>query len=182
MSMMRTSIADDLRAHQETRHCVSEARALSTPMNCEGAEKDKVIGKITRSTVARLLFKEARHISGAHVDNAKQPGNQALKALHDARPVKVREVDVAFCELEKLSDPIIIGCPELLEWGFYLEPDLDTDGLGWVQLAQLGIALPILGSATDTKVNVIDPVLLAGPDYVSVPVKALRSEAELLMQ
>ena len=55
-------------------------------------------------------------------------------------------------------------------------------GVGWVQLAQRGVALPILGSATGARVNVIDPVLLAGPDYVSVPVKALRGDAEDMMQ
>jgi len=176
LSMIRTGVAEQLRASERTKHCVSVSRPVGIPMNCEGAEKGTVIGRITHKTTARLLFREARFLRGG--DDSSTGGNAAYRAFKTLKPGEVREVDTTFCELERLADPIIIGCPELMEWGFYLEPDLDGSGLGYVQFAYLGIALPLCGTRVGTKVNVIRAALLSGPDYVSVPVEALRQDIE----
>ena len=84
---------------------------------------------------------------------------------------------VAFHALEKLSDPIILGMPELRKFGLYLEPDMDQSGLGWVQFAILGVKLPLIGTKLETKINVVHPALMAGPDFQAVPVELLADVA-----
>jgi len=178
LSMIRTSVAEQLRVNPRTNDSISESVAVGVPMNCEGAEKGKVIGRITRKTQMKITFVEPASLRG----HRPQVGNIAYTDRGDRRPVGVREETATFCELDRLADGIIIGCPELAAWGFFLVPDLDQSGLGYVQFTNLGITLPLAGTRADNRVNVIHPVLLAGPDYVTIKVEAMRQDAEYMVQ
>ena len=178
LSMIRTSVAEQLRKCPRTNDSIGESLAVGVPMNCEGAEKGKVIGRITRKTQMKLVFVEPAALRG----HRPQVGNISYADRGDRRPVGVREETATFCELDKLADGIIVGCPELAAWGFFLVPDLDQSGLGYVQFTNLGITLPLVGTRAESRVNVIHPVLLAGPDYVTIKVEALRQDAEYMVQ
>ena len=95
--------------------------------------------------------------------------------------MRSREVNVKFCEMDNLSDPIIIGCPELQAWGFMMEPRTDT-GLSWVQFTTLNIALPLVAARAGQHIQVLHPLLIAGPDAVEVPVVAVRRVVQDLVQ
>ena len=159
--------------------CVGHPVPLNVPINCEGAEKDRSIGRIERKTKIRFTFQEPRRVYGA----THQDGNAAWRGMQEERPARQREVEIVFCELDRLADPIIIGCPDLHQWGMFLEPIEDPRSVGWVQFTQWGgLSLPLAGARRGNKINVIHPVLLTGPDYVTVKVQALRQEVQHMVE
>ena len=105
-------------------------------------------------------------------------GNEERRSYTTKVPPQSAQVTVGFYELDRLSDPLIIGFPDLKAWGFYMEPDLDSSGLGWVQFSKFNLKLPLCGSRSANKVNVIHPCLLAGPDFIPVTVRGVRWEME----
>ncbi len=48
------------------------------------------------------------------------------------------DCNVHFGELAQCADILIIGCPQLAEWGFSLSTD--ADGFMWVEFQKLGIS------------------------------------------
>ena len=163
-----------MRAREDTKEFISESEPISTPLNCEGAEKGRVVGRITRRSLLKLIIKELRVVEGATTEaNLRNAERLAIKMRKDCQSA---EVTVPFYELDRLSDPIIIGCPELKAWGFFLEPDLDDAGLGYVQFSKFGISIPLQGSRSDMHINVIHPALMAGPDFTPVEVRGVREE------
>ena len=49
-------------------------------------------------------------------------------------------MDVNFFELQDACDPMLIGFPDLIGWGF--AADRDDDGQVWIELRRLGVRLP----------------------------------------
>ena len=74
--------------------------------------------------------------------------------------------------MDNLSDAIILGRPELSALGLYLEPE-DENGRLWVQLCSSGVRLPVIQPSQSGKprtFKIDEPVIVKGPDLVSLPV------------
>ena len=76
-------------------------------------------------------------------------------------------MDVKFYMMDNLSDPLILGFPELSSLGCYVEPQ-DEAGRRWMQLSQAGpgLRLPILSPelSRGTKISVVKTTHLTGPN------------------
>ena len=88
-------------------------------------------------------------------------------------PAKTCEVALEFAELQGASDPVLIGFPQLLQWGVRFEED--ADGNPWVELTKLGVTLlaerrghvsASLGLTPSVSVNVVGPAILNIPFQV----------------
>ena len=78
--------------------------------------------------------------------------------------------------MENLSDPIILGLPELRSLGVFLEPPDDT-GRKWIQFTTYGIRLPRLTPAPrNSDMTTQDRKVVVGPDMQEVSVQ-LKGEA-----
>ena len=175
LSMIRETVADQLRKHEKTKGFISQQVPLRVPLNCEGAEKDRVIGRITAQTTVTMLFAEPEIVDPDGRDSSK--GNDEYRKWR-SRGSQTAETKVTFHELAQLADPIIIGLPELQRLGLVLEP-IGVDGVGWVQFAGLGIRLPLLGTKVGAKINVIHPMLFTSDeDFATVEVVGWRADIE----
>ena len=54
-----------------------------------------------------------------------------------------------------------------------MEPQTES-GLSWVQFTTLNIALPLVAARAGQHIQVLHPLLVAGPDAVEVPVVGVR--------
>ena len=73
--------------------------------------------------------------------------------------------------MDKLSDPIILGLPELRALGVFLEPP-DATGRKWIQFTTYGIRLPLLTPAARiSEMTTQDRKVIVGPDLQEVRVQ-----------
>ena len=117
---------------------------LGRPLNCEGAEKGRVIGRIDTTVVIRLVFEEPEVSEQPAPRDAA--GNAAFRDLRRNKWGRgCHAVDIKFYMMDNLSDPMIMGYPEMSTLGCFVEPP-DETGRRWMQLSQAGpgLRLPIL--------------------------------------
>ena len=73
--------------------------------------------------------------------------------------------------MDNLSDPIILGLPELRALGVFLEPP-DASGRKWLQFTTYGIRLPLLSPAPrNSPMTTQDRMVVVGPDLAEVSVE-----------
>ena len=135
-------------------------------MNCEGAEKGRGIGRIDTFMVVKVIFEEPEELEEPAPEESA--GNAAYRDLRRSKWGRnCHSVDVKFYLMENLSDPIILGFPELSSLGCYVEP-VDSAGRRWVQLAQAGtgLRLPVLEPARKktASLTVVGTVKIVGPN------------------
>ena len=137
---MDANVAKMLREDDpKTKEACMDPQPLSTPMNCEGAQKHTVIGTVEWTMMVRIGVEEPER---AKTKSAKsQPGSAGLSGYR-ARVPYYKFLDAKFFLMENLSDPIILGRPELQRLGLYLEPEAE-DGRLWVQFSALNLRLPL---------------------------------------
>ena len=154
-----------------------EKQPLSKPMNCEGAQKATVIGVVEWTMMARVGFAPPRVQT---TPSANSEGRSpALQECRRREPSE-KYLDAKFYLMENLSDPVILGRPELQELGLYLEP-ADDDGRLWVQFSAYGTRLPVIQPKLDGARRVFrvdQPVVLQGPDLQDVPVVISEQDYE----
>ena len=165
-SLIRTSFAKTLLERDETRVACHPPQPLGRPLNCEGAEKGRVIGRIDHSVVIRLILEEPEE---AEVPQATEEVRSA--PLADLRRSKwgrgCHAVDVKFYMMDNLSDPMILGYPELSALGCFVEPPDDT-GRRWLQFAHAGSGLrvPVLAPERKptTSLTLVRSIHITGPN------------------
>ena len=173
-SMMDKEVAEMMRnADPQTKGACMAMQPLSKPMNCEGAEKSKVIGVVewTMMVRVRLVPPEIQRTEAAKTEG----GSPALRDVRNGESEK--NIDCKFYLMENLSDPIILGRPELQQLGLFLEPP-DEDGRLWVQFTSYNLRLPVImpGNGSRKVFKVDEPKILQGPDLQSVPVVISESD------
>ena len=107
-----------------------------------------------------------------------QPVSPGLRGYRSRVPYH-KFLDAKFFLMENLSDPIILGRPELQALGLFLEQVPDDQGQLWVQFSAFNQRLPIIMPPKDGKPKVIkidEPKVLQGPDVQDIPV--VMSEAD----
>ena len=73
--------------------------------------------------------------------------------------------------MDKLSDPIILGLPELRALGVFLEPP-DSTGWKWLHFTTYGIRLPLLTPAPrNSEMTTQDRKVIVGPGLQEVRVQ-----------
>ena len=104
------------------------------------------------------------------------PGPCELESVTDgAGPAKKCEVSLDFAELKGASDPVLIGFPQLLQWGVRFEED--ADGNPWVELTKLGVTLLAERRGSNAASLAVAPsvsVNLVGPAVLNVPFQVRR--------
>ena len=82
---MRTSIALQLQTEPETRDAFLRREALNRPINCEGAEKGRVVGTITHASTFTISFDKDQqvHLGISNADLARI--NATLADLKERR-------------------------------------------------------------------------------------------------
>ena len=163
-SMIRSRVAQQLRENENTRAAFLRREELNKPLNCEGAEKGRVIGCITHRSWFRVKF----DINEPEV-SCEKAFYQDLQKCRDKKP-KFIELEVPFHELESLNDPIIIGLPQCQNWGLTLEPP-DEFGRKWVQFGQLGTRHAVIGTQK-SKITIVRPGYVHGPGLTTFDVEA----------
>ena len=97
-----------------------------------------------------------------------------MKELRRRRP-KNASILVKFYMMENLSDPIMLGLPEMSKMGCYVEPM--QDGQLWMQMTQMGnVRLPALGRKLKEGVQLEEKKAVRGPAVYRV--KATMTTAE----
>ena len=151
-----------------------EPQPLSQPMNCEGAQKATVIGVVEWTMMVRLGVVEPEVAeTPSALTEAKSP---ALRE-HRAGQQKEKHLDAKFFLMENLSDPIILGRPELQALGLFLE-QVGDDGRLWVQFTALNARLPVImpGNGKPRVFKVDEPKVLRGPDVQEIPIVMSESD------
>ena len=90
-------------------------------------------------------------IAGIHADQRKKSANDITESYNlrlqfcGGDPLKAtgRQVDLWFGEMESSSDALLIGCPQLAEWGFSLWRDEHNDRPR-VELQKIGVILDMI--------------------------------------
>ena len=96
---------------------------IDNPLRVEGVEKGRKVGRISHVRRFRLTF------------TGREPGQNRKTSC---------TVPVEACELDTLSERVIIGMPELSEWGLHLD-GLDNEDRPVVLLERLGLQILGLG-------------------------------------
>ena len=78
-SLIREDVADFLVKSETTKNHCSALTALSRPLNCEGAEKGRVIGTISRFLMVRFSFEEHEEWSAEEATVAFNPALRDLR-------------------------------------------------------------------------------------------------------
>ena len=82
-----------------------------------------------------------------------------------------------FYMMDGLSDPIMIGFPEMATMGCFVEPM--KDGQMWIQLTQLGnVRLPVLGKKLRAGVQLSEKTTVRGPGVHCVKAWMPRKERD----
>ena len=174
-SMMDANVAKMFQRDEQTREACLDPQPLSKPMNCEGAEKGTVIGVVSWTMMVKLGLCVPEVQKTPEADSAaKSPALQE----HRARQPNSHSMDAKFYLMENLSDPIILGRPELADMGLYLEPR-DDNGRLWVQFIHRNVRLPVIQPSRDGKrklFRVDEPKILQGPDLQDIPVVISESD------
>ena len=159
----------------QTKEACMDPQPLSSPMNCEGAQKHTVIGTVEWTMMVRLGIEEPAHAKTKA--EKSQPVSPALSGRRSWIPYH-KYLDAKFFLMENLSDPIILGRPELQSLGLFLEQVPDDQGRLWVQFSAFNQRLPII-MPTDGRPRVVkidEPRVVHGPDVQEIPV--VMSEAD----
>ena len=97
-------------------------------------------------------------------------GSASLQALRERRPDTV-SFDAKFYIMDNLSDPFILGIPELRSLGLYLEPP-DEHGRKWLQFTTLQARVPLLPPAGQgISPYTWSPMTIQGPESRPVEVR-----------
>ena len=165
-SLIRTDFANMLLKSMETKDSCLPPTPLGRPLNCEGAEKGRVIGRIDTYIVVRITFQEPEEAEEPEASGSG--GNAAFRDLRSKRWGRGKHsVDIKFYMMDNLSDPMILGYPELSTLGCYAEPP-DMNGRRWIQLTQAGpgLRLPILAPERRSTANItmVRNVHIEGPN------------------
>ena len=157
--MIDTKSAHWLARNAETKDACSKLMPLQTPLNCEGAEKGRVIGKVEWWMTVKLTFSEPAGTDQKVVDTK----NQYLADLRRRGPSRGAILG-KFYLMDALADPMILGYPEMCSLGCWMEPPGD-DGRRWVQFTSMGIRVPI----TEDKKRGLEAVKVDGVTEVEGP-------------
>ena len=172
-SMIRTSVAQKFLEDPATKGACSDPIPLSEPVNCEGAEKGRIIGRVEWCINIRITFDVPNDLD----EDADAIENEEIKELRRRRP-KENSIVGKFFMMDDLTDPIMIGFPEMAQLGCFLEPVRD-DGQMWIQLTQLGnVRLPILGKKLREGVQLKGKTSVRGPAVYRVQAVMTREECE----
>ena len=141
---------------------------LAKPMNCEGAEKDKVIGVVEWTMMVTLGIQAPPKVGTPAADS--EPRSPALADCRAKEPA-TKYLTTEFYLMENLSDPIILGRPELSHLGLMLEPP-DEQGRLWVQFTTMNLRIPVImpGMGNAPVFRIEEPQVIAGPDLREIPV------------
>ena len=102
-------------------------------------------------------------------------GSNALQEVRRGHPSSARFTAKCYI-MDKLSDPIILGLPELRALGVFLEPP-DATGRKWIQFTTYGIRSPLLSpTPRGSEMTTQDRKIVTGPDLQEVQVQ-LTGEA-----
>ena len=147
--------------------------ALKRPLNCEGAEKGRVIGRVEWAVSMRVHFDPPEQPQDLH---APDPDTRLgeLRAAPSSASVLGQ-----FYIIDNLSDGLILGLPEMSLLGAYVEPP-DAEGRHWVQFtahAGGGLRLPLIQPQRKrTAVKLVDIVEADGPALLQVRSVLTREE------
>ena len=84
--------------------------------------------------------------------------------------------------MKNLSDPVIIGVPELRALGVYLEPP-DDHGRKWIQFTTKGLRLPLINPQRKNSPMVTElRRVVNGPEFVQIPVSLDRDDYEFAVE
>ena len=84
---------------------------------------------------------------------------------------------VKFYLMEDLTDPLMLGLPEMSKLGCFVEPI--RDGQLWVQFTQMGnVRLPVLGKKLREGVQLSGKTTVRGPAVYRVRATMTRRECE----
>ena len=102
--------------------------------------------------------------------------SEELKELRKCRP-KDASILVKFYMMEGLTDPIMLGLPEMSKIGCFVEPM--QDGQLWVQFTQMGnVRLPVLGKKLREGVQLSGKTTVQGPAVYRVKATMTREERD----
>ena len=157
-SMISSEAAQALSEDPESAPAMSEPMALKQPLNCEGAEKGRVIGRVEWAIKMRINF-DPPETPETHDD--PDPAHRLGKLRAGPRAGSVLG---QFYMVDNLSDGLILGLPEMSQLGAYVEP-MDDSGRYWVQFTSLGgLRLPLISSRrSGAKVKLVDLIEADGP-------------------
>ena len=138
-SIIRKSFAEQLRKTRETRGELYGPQPLSRTINIEG---------ITQGRTSEL-----------------HAATQIRIGLADTVTGHLAHMEVSFGEMENASETLILGFPDMTQYGFSVEED--DDGNIWVEFRKLGVTLLCeLPDCEGTKVCravPLEPRVLVGP-------------------
>ena len=177
-SLIREDVANFFITSDLTKNHCSALTPLPKPLNCEGAEKGRVIGTITWYLLVRFSFDDVE------AEESNEAAVVFSPALKDLRLKGRNEPSfVAKCYVMKnLSDPVILGVPELGALGVYLEPP-DDHGRKWIQFTTKGLRLPLLSPQRRNSPMVTElRRLVSGPEFVQVPVSLQLDDYEFAVE
>ena len=118
-SFVQTQVSMYMAEDERCKMAAGRRLAIDNPLRVEGVEKGRKVGRI--SHVRRFYLTLTGH----------KPGR---------RQTASSTVPVEACELDTLSERIIIGMPELQAWGLHLD-GLDDEARPVVLLERLGLQL-----------------------------------------
>ena len=108
-------------------------------------------------------------------------GSEALRALRDRRPESV-SFDAKFYIMDNLSDPFILGIPELRALSLYVEPP-DEHGRKWLQFISLQARIPLLPpSGRALSPFTWSPVSIQGPESRPMEVRLKKADYETVVE
>ena len=169
--MIRTDVAQKLLSDPATRGACSDPIPLPEAVNCEGAEKGRVIGRVEWCINIRLVF-ETPNAPDHDVDAVI---SEEIKELRRRRP-KDTSILVKFFMMDGLTDPLMLGLPEMSKLGCFVEPI--QDGQLWVQFTQMGLRLPVLGRKLREGVQLSGKTTVRGPAVYRVKATMTREECD----
>ena len=86
-------------------------------------------------------------------------------------------IDVKFYMMDNLSDPIMLGLPEMSRLGCFVEPI--QDGQLWVQMTQMGnVRLPVLSKKIREGVQLDEKKTVRGPAIYRVKASMTAEERD----
>ena len=177
-SLIRTDVAHYLQEHCSPAESVSLPQPLSKPLNCEGAEKGRIIGQIQWYMMIKFDFEEVALVE----QSGSSAHSPALRDLREQSSGSKVSFVVKCYVMDNLSDPIILGIPELLELGAYLEPP-DETGRKWIQFTTKRLRLPLLDpKKRRTPMQTETRRLVVGPELYQVAVTLGRSDFEVAVE
>ena len=161
--LQHTRLGQDAR----TKDHVSPETALERSLRVEGALADQQIGRIEWTILVRFLLESVPEVASPGPALA---GSNALQDVRRGHPTSARFTAKCYI-MDSLSDPIILGLPELRSLGVFLEPPDDT-GRKWIQFTTYGIRLPLLTpSPRGSDMTTQDRKVIVGPDTQEVRVQ-----------